>query len=84
MTEEQKTELDILLDIVFEASKWKIEDGMDGIRLEVESRIRNLILTDKATVVSCQPEVSPVLTADDLRLRSLTTTWLLLTRPRRP
>ncbi len=65
MTQEQKTELDILLDIVFEASKWKIEDGMDGIRLEVESRIRNLILTDKETVVSCQPEISPVLTADD-------------------
>lgn len=65
MTQEQKTELDILLDIVFEASKWKIEDGQDGIRLEVESRIRNLILTDKETVVSCQPEVSPVLTADD-------------------
>jgi hypothetical protein len=65
MTEEQKNELDILLDIVFEASKWKIEDGQDGIRLEVESRIRNLILTDKETVVSCEPEVSPVLTADD-------------------
>ncbi len=65
MTQEQKTELDILLDIVFEASKWKIEDGMDGIRLEVESRIRNLILTDKETVVTCQPEISPVLTSDD-------------------
>lgn len=66
MTQEQKTELDYLLDIVFEASKWKIEDGQDGIRLEVESRIRNLILTDKeTTVVSCEPEVSPVLTADD-------------------
>lgn len=65
MNQEQKTELNILLDIVFEASKWKIEDGQDGIRLEVESRIRNLILTDEATVVSCEPEVSPVLTADD-------------------
>lgn len=65
MTQEQKNELDYLLDIVFEASKWKIEDGQDAIRLEIESRIRNLILTDETTVVSCQPEVSPVLTADD-------------------
>lgn len=65
MTQEQKTELETLLDIVFEASKWKIEDGQDGIRLEVESRIRNLILTDEATVVTCEPEISPVLTGDD-------------------
>jgi len=65
MTEEQKTEISYLLDLVFEASKWKIEDGQDAIRLEVESRIRNLILTDEATVVSCEPEISPVLAADD-------------------
>jgi hypothetical protein len=65
MTEEQKTELSYLLDIVFEASKWKIEDGQDAIRLEIENRIKTLILTDKETVVTCEPEISPVLTGDD-------------------
>lgn len=65
MTQEQKNELSLLLDVVFEASKWKLEDGQDGIRLEVESRIRNLILTDEETVVTCEPEISPVLTGDD-------------------
>lgn len=64
MTQEAKTELDYLLDIVLEASKWKIEDGQDSIRLEVESRI-NSILSHEGTVVSRQPEISPILTADD-------------------
>ena len=64
MTQEQKTELEYLLDLVLEASKWKIEDGQDAIRLEVESRI-NAILSHEDTVVTGETEVSPVLTSDD-------------------
>lgn len=43
MTSEQKIELNYLLDLVMEASKFKIEDGQDAIRLEVESRIDRIL-----------------------------------------
>jgi hypothetical protein len=65
MTQDEKTELEYLIDLIFEASRWKIEDGQDAIRLEVESRINNILSHGAETVVSCQPEISPVLTADD-------------------
>lgn len=42
MTEEQKTELNYLLDIVLEASKWRMTDDRDCIRMEVEHRINVL------------------------------------------
>jgi hypothetical protein len=44
MTEEQKTELNYLLDIVLEASKWNRtpDDDRDCIRMEVEHRINVL------------------------------------------
>lgn len=70
MTQEQKTELNYLLDIVMEASKFKIEDGQDAIRLEVESRIENILNSvevEDETVVHGEPEVSPVLTEDDYK-----------------
>ena len=62
MTQEQKIELNYLLDIVMEASKFKIEDGQDAIRLEVESRIENLmsnVEVEGETEVQDEPEVSP-------------------------
>ena len=68
MTPDQKTELNYLLDIVMEASKFKIEDGQDAIRLEVESRIENLMSSvevEDETEVQGEPEVSHVLTEDD-------------------
>lgn len=64
MTQEQKTELEYLLNVILEASKWKIEDGQDAIRLEIESRI-DTILSSEATASTGETEVSPVLTADD-------------------
>lgn len=70
MTQEQKTELNYLLDIVMEASKFKIEDGQDAIRLEVESRIENILNSvevEEETEVQGELEVSPVLTEDDYK-----------------
>lgn len=64
MTADQKTELEYLIELVLESSKWKIEDGQDAIRLEVESRI-NSILSHEDQVVTGEPEISPVLTDDD-------------------
>lgn len=64
MTKEEKTELEYLIELVLESSKWKIEDGQDAIRLEVESRI-NSILSHEDQVVTGETEVSPVLTGDD-------------------
>ena len=67
MTQEQKIELNYLLDIVMEASKFKIEDGQDAIRLEVESRIENILSNMKVegeTEVQGEPEISPVITQD--------------------
>lgn len=67
MTQEQKTELEYLLNVILEASKWKIEDGQDAIRLEIESRIDTILSHEAETVVTCKPEVSPVLTDDDYK-----------------
>ena len=47
MTIEEKTELKYLLDLVFESSKWKLEDGQDGIRLEVEHRINSILFHEE-------------------------------------
>jgi hypothetical protein len=66
MTQEQKTELEYLLNVILEASKWKIEDGQDAIRLEIESRI-DTILSSEATAGTDEPEVSSVLTEDDYK-----------------
>jgi hypothetical protein len=55
-----------LLNVILEASKWKIEDGQDSIRLEIESRI-DTILSSEATAGTDEPEVSSVLTEDDYK-----------------
>ena len=43
MTHEQKIELAYLIDIMKEASKWRVDEGDDAVRLEVESRIENIM-----------------------------------------
>lgn len=49
MTQEEKTELSYLMDLILESSKWKIEDGQDAIRLEVEDRINRIIDAQEST-----------------------------------
>lgn len=61
MTEEQKTELNYLLDIVLEASKWTRtpEDDRDGIRMEVEHRINVLTGREDPRDEDLEPETEP-------------------------
>lgn len=70
MTQEQKTELEYLIDLLREASKWNVDQGDDALRLEVDLRI-NTILNGEGTpsdqVETCEVEVNPVLTEDDFR-----------------
>ena len=76
MTEREKIEREIILDILAESSKWRIseEDQTDDcIRLEVMDRARRLLLgtetVDANGYAQSHPEVevSPVLTQDDYK-----------------
>ena len=70
MTQEQKTELEYLIDLLREASKWNVDQGDDALRLEVDLRINNILNSvevEGETVVQGEPEVSPVLTEDDYK-----------------
>ena len=61
MTEEQKTELNYLLDIVLEASKWTRtpDDDRDQIRIEVEHRINMLTGRQDPLDEDLEPEIEP-------------------------
>lgn len=76
MTEREKIEREIILDILAESSKWRIseEDQTDDcIRLEVMDRAKRLLLgtetVDANGYAQSHPEVevSPVLTEDDYK-----------------
>ena len=70
MTAEQKTELEYLIDLLREASKWNVDQGDDALRLEVDLRINNILNSvevEGETEVQGEPEVSPVLTQDDYK-----------------
>lgn len=57
MTPEQKTELEYLIDLLREASKWNVDQGDDALRLEVDLRINN-ILSSVEVEGQDEPEVS--------------------------
>ena len=70
MTADQKIELEYLIDLLREASKWNTEQGDDALRLEVDLRINNILSSvevEGETQVTCEPEISPVLTQDDYK-----------------
>jgi hypothetical protein len=70
MTSEQKIELEYLIDLLREASKWNTDQGDDALRLEVDLRINNILNSvevEGKTEVQGEPEVSPVLTEDDYK-----------------
>ena len=70
MTQEQKTELEYLIDLLREASKWNVDQGDDALRLEVDLRINNILSSvevEDETEVQGEAEVSPVLTEDDYK-----------------
>ena len=70
MTQEQKTELEYLIDLLREASKWNVDQGDDALRLEVDLRINNILSSvevEGETQVTCEPEISPVITQDDFK-----------------
>lgn len=58
MTDEQRTELNYLLDIVLEASKWNRtpDDDRDCIRMEVEHRINVLTGREDSRDEDLEPE----------------------------
>lgn len=61
MTEEEHTELNYLLDIVLEASKWTRtpDDDRDCIRMEVEHRINALTGREDPRDEDLEPETEP-------------------------
>ena len=70
MTAEQKTELEYLIDLLREASKWNVDQGDDALRLEVDLRINNILNSvevEGETEAQGEPEVSTVLTEDDYK-----------------
>ena len=59
MTQEQKTELEYLIDLLREASKWNVDQGDDALRLEVDLRINNILSSVEVEgEVQDEPEVS--------------------------
>lgn len=61
MTPEQKTELEYLIDLLREASKWNVDQGDDALRLEVDLRINNILSSvevEGEADVQGEPEVS--------------------------
>ena len=68
MTQEQKTELEYLIDLLREASKWNVDQGDDALRLEVDLRINNILNSvevEDENEMQCEPEVSTVLNEYD-------------------
>ena len=62
MTQEQKIELEYLIDLLREASKWNVDQGDDALRLEVDLRINNILNSvevEGETDVQDEQEVSP-------------------------
>lgn len=62
MTQEQKTELEYLIDLLREASKWNVDQGDDALRLEVDLRINNILNSvevESETDVQDEPDNLP-------------------------
>ena len=62
MTADQKTELEYLIDLLREASKWNVEQGDDALRLEVDLRINNILNSvevEGETKVHAEPDNLP-------------------------
>lgn len=57
MTSEQKIELEYLIDLLREATKWNVDQGDDAIRLEIDFRI-NAILNGE-TPTDTEPDNLP-------------------------
>lgn len=75
MTEREKIEREIILDILAESSKWRISEedqNDDCIRLEVMDRARRLLLgtetVDANGYAQSHPDITPVLTQDDYKV----------------
>lgn len=67
MTADQKIELNYLIDLLREASKWNVDQGDDALRLEVDLRINNILNSvevEGETDVQGEPEV-PTETNED-------------------
>lgn len=71
-TEREQVEKELLLDIVIEASKWRIseEDDRDPIRIEVEQRLSKLVGTTTKTVAGREQSVKHPTVVDDQKPRS--------------
>ena len=71
-TEREQVERELLLDIVIEASKWRIseEDDRDPIRIEVEQRLSKLVGTTTKTVAGREQSVKHPTVVDDQKPRS--------------
>lgn len=54
MTQDQKTELEYLIDLLREATKWNVDQGDDAIRLEIDYRINNILDGEAITSEDCQ------------------------------
>lgn len=48
MTEDQKTELEYLINLLSEATRWQVDPGDDALRLEVNSRIERILHGEEA------------------------------------
>lgn len=62
MTQDQKTELEYLIDLLREASKWNVEQGDDALRCEVDLRIStilNSVDVEGETEVQGEPDNLP-------------------------
>jgi len=62
MTQDQKTELEYLIDLLREASKWNVDQGDDALRLEVDLRINNILNSvevEDETKVPAEPDNLP-------------------------
>lgn len=62
MTADQKIELEYLIDLLREASKWNVDQGDDALRLEVDLRINNILNSvevEGETKVPAEPDNLP-------------------------
>jgi hypothetical protein len=74
MTQDQKTELEYLIDLLREASKWNVDQGDDALRCEVDLRINgilNSVEVECETKVQSEPDNLPAeeeaLTSEDFK-----------------
>lgn len=70
MTEQEKIELEYLIDLLREASKWNVDEGDDALRCEVDLRINRILSSvnvEDEVEVSSEPVISPVITQDDFK-----------------